>query len=139
MSIELKRIYFNNTNTDNDYVNYENQLQPRRVFENSELEKLFKEHESELMNIAEMEMNGYLNDDDICNDEECSFPQKKYITGEWYVSEICFEEEDYLSIETAFIGTDTGEKADYFSIEVMFSFDEESCEFEFDGLNVEAL
>lgn len=139
MSLELKRIYFENPNTNNDYVDYENQLQPRRVFENPELEKLFSKHETELMSIAEKEMMEYLNDDDVCNDADDSFPQKKYITGEWYVSEICFEEEDYLSIETAFIGTDTGEKSDYFSIEVGFSFDEESCEFEFDGLNVEAL
>lgn len=136
MSLELKRIYFETPNTDNDYVDYENKLRPRRVFEKPELEKLFSKHETELMSIAEKEMTEYLNE---CNDEEDSFPQKKYITGEWYVSEICFEEEDYLSIETAFIGTDTGDKDDYFSIEVGFSFDEDSCEFEFDGLNVEAL
>ncbi len=109
------------------------------MFGNSELEKLFKAHEDNIMEIVEKEIRDYVNCDDLCNDEEDMFPRRCFLTGEWYLREINFEDADFLSIETAFLGTDLGYKDDYLGLDVIFSYEEDSENFRFEGVNSEAL
>ena len=77
--------------------------------------------------------------ENLCNDDEDMFPRKNFLTGEWYISEIDFDDTDYLSINTAFIGTDLGYKDDYLGLEVHLYYDEETAEFIFDGIDSSAL
>lgn len=139
MLLKIKHIYLDKPNINNEYVTYENQLQPRCVFENDKLKNLFKTHESHIVKTVEKEVLEYLNDEDYCNDDEDMFPKRKYLTGEWYLREINFEDIDYLSIQMAFLGTDLGYKDDYLGIEVIFYYDENLKQFIFDGLNTECI
>lgn len=49
-----------NENKDNDYVNYENKLNPMLDFGNEELKSLYFQHESQLLAMAEKEARNYL-------------------------------------------------------------------------------
>lgn len=139
MSLEIKRIFLTKPNPNNEYSDYENQLQTRIVFGNPELEMLFKAQEDNIMEIVEKEIKDYVNCDDLCNDEEDMFPRRCFLTGEWYVREIIFEDVDYLNICTAFLGTDWGYKTDYLGLDVCFYYEKETGTFRFDGVNSEAL
>lgn len=139
MELEICQIHLPNPNVENEYVYYENQLQPKVDFGNDELEALFKNHESEIMEIVEKEIRDYVNDDDLCNDDEDMFPRRCDLTGEWYLRGINFEYLNFLSIQTAFLGTDLGYKDDYLGLEVIFYYDEELENFVFDGVNSESL
>lgn len=139
MLLKLKRIYLDKPNIDNEYVTYENQLQPKYIFKNDKFEKLYKIHKSDIMKMVEKEVLEYLNDENCCNDDEDMFPKRKYLTGEWYLREISFEDIDYLSIQIAFLGTDLGYKDDYLGIEVLFYYDEDLKKFILDGLNTECI
>lgn len=139
MSFEIKRIFLTKPNPNNEHSYYENQLQTRVVFGNPELEMLFKAQEDNIMEIVEKEIKDYVNCDDLCNDEEDMFPRRCFLTGEWYLRAIDFEYIDFLSIQTAFLGTDLGYKDDYLGLEVCFSCEEDSGIFRFDGVNSEAL
>lgn len=139
MSLEIKRIFLTEPNLNNEYSYYENQLQPRVMFGNSELEMLFKAHEDSIMKMVEKEIRDYVNCDDLCNDEEDMFPRRCFLTGEWYVSEIRFEDVEYLSICTVFLGTDLGYKDDYLGLDVILYYEKETGTFKFDGVNSEAL
>lgn len=44
--MELKRIHFSNSNTDNNYPNFENQLDTRYIFENDELKSIYEAHKN---------------------------------------------------------------------------------------------
>lgn len=136
--MEIKRIYLSKPNQNNEYVTYENQLQPRRTFDDSSLEKVFHARENELMKIVEKSITEYVNCEDLCNNDEGMFPKPKFMTGEWYVREVYFED-DYLSIDVAFLGTDLGYKDDYLGLEVVFHYDEKSGQFQVDGVNSESL
>ena len=136
--MEIKRIYLPKSNQNNEYVTYENQLQPRRTFNDSSLEKVFYAHEDELMKIVEKSITEYVNCEDLCNNDEGMFPKPEFMTGEWYVREVYFED-DYLSIDVAFLGTDLGYKDDYLGLEVVFDYDEKSGQFQVDGVNSESL
>lgn len=139
MSFEIKRIFLTKPNPNNERSYYENQLQTRVVFGNPELEMLFKAQEDNIMKIVEKEIKDYVNCDDLCNDEEDMFPRRYFLTGEWYLREINFQDVDFLSIQTAFLGTDLGYKDDYLGLEVCFSYEEDSGIFRLDGVNSEAL
>lgn len=139
MEMKLKQLFFDVSNENNDYVSYQNQLKPRRIFDSAELKKLFEKHYNSIMAIVENEITSYINTEDLCNDDEDMFPRKSFLTGEWYISEIYFEDAKYLSIHTAFIGTDLGYKDDYLSLEVHLYYDEETAEFIFDGIDSCAL
>lgn len=139
MKLEIKRIYLPNDNEENKYCTYQNQLKPRKDFANSELEELFNSHELEIMKIVEKEISEYVNSDDVCNDDEDFFPRRCVLTGEWYVSDICFSQKDCLSIMTAFLGIDLGYKDDYLGLEVLLTYDEDSASFIFDTINSESL
>lgn len=143
MLLKIKRIYFDKPNIDNEYVTYENQLQTRYIFGNDTLEQLFKTHEEDIIQMTEKYaiyyLNEYFNDENYSNNDLESFPVLKYLTGEWYLREVSFEDIDYLSIEMAFLGTDLGYKDDYLGIEVLFCYDENLKQFIFDGLNSEVI
>lgn len=139
MNLDIKQIFLKNPNTDNEYVYYENQLQPRIIFCNDEIERLYRSHQKEIMAVVEKELYDYINCDDLCNDDEDMFPRRCELTGEWYISEINFEDKDFLSIRTAFLSMNHGEKEDYLGLEVCFGYNEESDKFEFDGINSECI
>ena len=133
--MELTRIYLPKPNPENEYVSYENQLQPRMKFENAELEKLFYIHEAEIMALVEREITDYVNCDDLCNDDENMFPKRCRLTGEWYLAGVSFSDEDYLSVQTAFLEIWNGEKTDYLGLEVILFYDDDAQEFFADGVN----
>ncbi|MDE5862520.1 MAG: hypothetical protein K2K16_01455 [Ruminococcus sp.] len=139
MTFKLKQLFFDVPNENNDYVSYQNKLKPRCIFSNEELKNLFYEHYKLIMKIVENEITTYINNENLCNDDEDMFPRKNFLTGEWYISEIDFDDTDYLSINTAFIGTDLGYKDDYLGLEVHLYYDEETAEFIFDGIDSSAL
>ncbi|MDE6539031.1 MAG: hypothetical protein K2K66_02465 [Ruminococcus sp.] len=139
MEMKLKQLFFDVSNENNDYVLYQNQLKPRLIFDSTELEKLFDKHYNSIMAITEKEITSYINTENLCNDDEDMFPRKSFLTGEWYISEIYFEDIGYLSIQTAFIGTDLGHKDDYLGLDVHLYYDEETAEFIFDGIDSSAL
>ena len=132
--IEIRRIYLPKPNDKNEYVTYEKQLQPRYNFNDEKRETLFRAKEDEFMKIVEEEIAEYVNCEDLCNDESGMFPQPKFMTGEWYLREVCFTDH-YLGISVAFLGTDLGYPDDYLGLEVVFHYDKEENQFVFDGIN----
>ncbi|MDE6678784.1 MAG: hypothetical protein K2K02_07065 [Ruminococcus sp.] len=135
MVFNLKQLFFGVPNENNDYVSYQKQLKPRCIFDSAELKKFFYEHYNFIMKTVENEITTYMNTENLCNDEENMFPRKSFLTGEWYVSEIYFESMDYLSVHTAFIGTDLGYKDDYFGLEVHLYYDKETLSFICNGID----
>ena len=136
--MNLKMIRLSKPNPDNLFSNYENQLEPRYFFASSVSKTLFENSQKTLLQIAENEIREYINNDDLCNDEEGMFPKRSVLTGEWYIRSVSFED-DILSIETALLGTDLGYLDDYLGLELIFIYDDESKEFAFDGINSSAL
>lgn len=136
--MKLQQIVFHKENINNEYVSYEKALKPKLDFENGELKNLFEDIREELFLQINTLLEEYLDDEELCNDDDGFFPQPRYMTGEWYVGRICMDE-DYLSVETCFIGTDTGKKDDYLGLEVCFYYDGEKEDWLFDGINSEAL
>ena len=63
----IRRIYLPKPNDNNEYVTYENQLQPRYRFDNERREVLFRSMEDELMKFEEKEIAEYVNCEDLCN------------------------------------------------------------------------
>lgn len=57
------------------------------------------------------------------------------MTGEWYLSEVNFEEDSFLSIQVAFLGIDLGYPDDYLGLDVVFEYDAENDQFILDGVN----
>ncbi|MBQ2804029.1 MAG: hypothetical protein IJF07_09045 [Lachnospiraceae bacterium] len=135
MKLELTQIYLPNLNSDNHYVTYENQLQPQQRFGDDNLKALYEKHEKELMATVEKEITEYVNCDDLCSDEDGMFPKRSVLTGEWYLRSVYFCELGFLSIETAFLGTDLGWKDDYLGLEVSFFYDEEKQGFVLNGVD----
>lgn len=136
--MQLKQIVFKKENINNEYVTYENALKPKIVFSNNKLRDLFDNISEELFLKIDKLLEEYLNNEELCNNDDGFFPQPKYMTGEWYLSKI-YMDEDYLSVETCFIGTDTGKKDDYLGLEVCFYFDKEKGIWLFDSMNSVAL
>ena len=106
------------------------------------LDQLFETHQEEIMQIVRKKLSDYLNDEDLCNDEENMFPRRCFLTGEWYVSELSsFDNEPdvFFSVQTAFLGTDLGCPDDYLGLEVNLYYDESAGTFLTDSINSEAL
>lgn len=137
--MEIKRIYLSNTNKENLYPNFENQLTTRYVFDEPEYKTAYEAHENEILDVATIKMREFINDPERCNDSEGMFPQPKYLTGEWYLSEVLLSDEKTLSISARFLGTDTGTKNDYLKLEVCFFYDEAFDQFIFEQVNSESL
>lgn len=135
----FKRIFLNKENPDNEYPSYKNQFQSKTDFADDELEELFRANEEKIMKMVEKEITEYLDCDDLCNDDEDMFPKRSVLTGEWYLSDINFEELDYLTVFVVFLGNDLGYPDDYLGLECIFYYDEKSKEFVFDGINSEAV
>ena len=136
--MNLKMIRLSKPNPDNLFSNYANQLEPQYFFDDADSRSLFENNKDYLLQTAEDEITNYINDDDLCNDEEGMVPKRSWLTGEWYIRSVSFED-DILSIETALLGTDLGYKDDYLGLEVIFTYDHETNEFAFDGINSSAL
>jgi len=137
--IKLTQLFFDTPNENNDYVSYENQMKQRRTFNSNKLKNLFYEHYDYIMLMVETAITEYINCEDLCNDDEDMFPRKSFLTGEWYISEIYFKDTNYLSVQTALIGTDTGDKGDYLGLEVYLYYDEKTAEFAFNGIDSSAI
>lgn len=136
--MQLKQIVFKKENINNEYVTYENALKPKLVFSNDKLRDLFDNISEELFLQIDKLLEEYLDNEEFCNNDDDFFPQPKCMTGEWYLGKI-YMDEDYLSVETCFIGTDTGKKDDYLGLEVCFYYDKEKGRWLFDGINSVAL
>ncbi|MBR1823730.1 MAG: hypothetical protein IJ779_05800 [Ruminococcus sp.] len=136
--MKLQRIFLTEPNPENKFSTYDNQLEPQYLFDVPEFEEIFRRHEDELMNRVGEELENYINDDDLCNDDEGMFPKPSMLTGEWYLREVS-SEDDILFILTALLGIDTGKKDDYLGLEVTFTYDSDEDAFDFDGINSEAL
>jgi len=137
--MEIKRIFLTKPNINNKYCSFENQLQTRVIFGNNKLKMLFESNKKNIMETVEKEIKYYVNCDNLCNDNENFFPKRCMLTGEWYLREINFEDIDFLSICTAFIGTDLGHKDDYLGLEVTFCYDENLKTFLLTGVNSESI
>ncbi|WP_202108867.1 hypothetical protein [Succinivibrio dextrinosolvens] len=137
--MEITRIYLSNTNKDNLFPNFDNQLTTRYVFDDPVFKAAFEAHEYEVLDIAVIKMRDFINDPERCNNSEGMFPQPKYLTGEWYLSEVLINDERTLRISARFLGTDTGKKTDYLRLEVCFFYDEEYDQFLFEQINSESL
>jgi GTPase SAR1 family protein len=139
MSLEIKQIFLPNPNTDNEHVTYENKLQPCIFFEDLSLKALFEKHNDEIFKNIVREITDYVNDENTCNDDIVMFPRRCELTGEWYVGEIYFEDFNYLSVMTRFLGFHPNSKRmpidDYLGLEVHFYYDEEQDKFIFDGID----
>jgi len=139
MDIKLTQLFFDTPNENNDYVSYENQMKPKLTFNSTELEKLFYEHYDYIMTTVETSITEYINCEDLCNDDEDMFPRKSFLTGEWYISEIRFDDTDYLSVQTALTSTDLGYKDDYLGLDVHLYYDKKTAEFTLDGIDSSAI
>ncbi|MCM1505840.1 MAG: hypothetical protein NC177_01715 [Ruminococcus flavefaciens] len=131
MEMNLKKLIFDTPNKNNDYVTYENHLKTRCIFSSTGLKNLFYENYDYIMLTVENAITEYINCEDLCNDDEDMFPRKSFLTGEWYISEICFEDlEDmeWLSVQTAFTADYLGITDDYLGLDVHFVYDSiDSC------------
>lgn len=139
MSLILKQIFMQKPNNRKEYVTYENQLQPRIVFQTEELAGIFQKHEKDILTLVEKEITEYVNDDFLCNDEEDMFPKRSRLTGEWYIRDIGFYDKDYLSICTSFLEIFQGTKMDYLGLEVHLVYDEKIDKFLCDGIDSESI
>ncbi len=131
--LEIKRINLPKENVENSYCTYQNQLQPRKRFADSELEALYNANEADILKIVENGICDYVNDDNLCNDDKGFFPRRCELTGEWYVNGIYFEERECLIIGTAFLGVYGDGKDDYLGLDVFMHYDDELNKFVFDG------
>ncbi|AKA67800.1 hypothetical protein [Clostridium scatologenes] len=139
MNLELKQIFLTNSNTNNDHVTYENKLKPRMSFGDSSLKELFEKHNEEILKNVAHKITNYVNDENLCNDDIDMFPRSCEMTGEWYIGDVNFEDFDYLSIMTRFLGFQPNSKRmpidDYLGLEVHFSYDEAQDKFILDGID----
>ena len=80
--MKLKQIVFQKENVNNEYVTYEKALKPELVFVNDELKNLFDDISEDLFLQIDKLLEEYLDDEELCNDDDGFFPQPKYMTGE---------------------------------------------------------
>lgn len=136
--MRLKMIRLSKPNPENLFSNYENQLETQYSFSTSDARALFERSKDALLQIVEDEIRNYIEDDDLCSDEEGMFPKRSVLTGEWYLRAVAFED-GVLRMETALLGTDLGYKDDYFGLDLFFRLDDEQNGFVFDWINSSAL
>ena len=136
--MNLTQIIFNKENIHNIYIDYESALMPRINFENDELQKIYNENQDKILQRVEEFITEYINDEELCCDDDEFFPKPKHLTGEWYVASINMTKQ-YLSICTHLLGNDTGKTDDYLGLEVSFFLNTEKNIWEFSGIDSEAL
>lgn len=132
--MELKQIFLPDSNPENIYSTYENQLMPRIFFDSEKAKEIFETNKNSISRIVEAEIKNYINDDDLCSDSENMFPKRSVLTGEWYISSICFEDE-MLSVFSALLGTDMGFKDDYLGLEIHLKYKSDTNEFVLYGID----
>ena len=121
--MELKQIFLPDSNPENIYSTYENQLMPRIFFDSEKAKKIFETNKNIISRIVETEITNYINDDDLCSDSE-----------NMYISSICFEDE-MLSVSSALLGTDMGFKDDYLGLEIHLKYESDTNEFVLYGID----
>lgn len=135
----LNQIFMPNDNINNEYVNYNNKLKPRKIFESDSLKIFFEKYKSTIMDIFYKEINLYLNDDLLCNNEENMFPKKSILDGKYYISSFSISKYSkkyiYISIEANFLGDFNNKLDDYLGLEVVILFNKEKTNFILDGVN----
>ena len=139
MAIKLKRIFLCKSNPDNRFPSYFNQLQPKITFADDELERLYRDHEDDIMEIISSELFAYVNNDLLCNDDANMFPRRCLLTGDWYLREVYFDSREYLSVSTALLGNSLGHADDYLGLEIVLCFDENTQAFKVIGINSESI
>jgi len=140
--LNLNQIFPVLPNPENQYVSYQNFLRPRVDFHDLHSGQLFDSHKEKIMQIVRTELSDYLNDEDLCNDDEDMFPRRCVLTGEWYICElISFDHESGImfTVRTAFLGTDLGDPDDYLGLEVNLYYDPKTENFLPYGINSEAI
>lgn len=140
--LNLKQIFPDFPNPENQYVSYQDFRSPRLNFHTAEAEQLFDSHKEEIMQIVRTELSAYLDNENLCNDEKDMFPRRCVLTGEWYVCELdSFDHESGIifAVRTAFLGTDLGEPDDYLGLEVNLYYAPETENFLPYGINSEAI
>ena len=136
--MELKQIFLPKPNPDNQFSTYGNQMQPQYFFDSPEQAAIFEAQKASVMQIVAESILDYISNEDLCNDDPDMFPKPSMLTGEWYVRSVTFED-GFLYIATALLGTDLGYQDDYLGLDVIFFYDEQQNQFEFDGINSSAL
>ena len=136
--MQLRMIRLSNPNPENDFSNYDNQLEPRYYFDSPDLREIFDRNSDSVLTAVEEALRNYIENDDHWSEEEDMFPNRSVLTGEWYISAVTFEDE-MLSVETALLGTDLGYTDDYLGLEVILLYDRAADAFSFDGINSSAL
>ena len=129
------RIYLDRPNTNNIHPTFQNQLMPKIDFGSSELRHLFEQHEEELWDIVYHESFEYLNDRNLCNDDEGMFPRKSRLSGEYYLCCIAFDDYSFCSIALNFLGRLLDTKDDYLGLEIVFIYDVAQEKFFVRGIN----
>lgn len=139
----IKQIFMPKPNLNNEYTNYQKQLQPREDFESESLKEFFLKRENELMGLIAYEATLYLNDDESCNDDVDMFPRRCDLTGEWYVGDVSIWEDGEnirSSIYIRFLGFHPDPSMrylvdDYLGMEAGFDYNKTRDTFIFDGFN----
>ena len=133
----LTRLIFTQENPNNDYVSWDigkEPTSPRYEYENlTERDyRLIIQAKTQLDEMVHQAVSEYINDDELCNDDDDMFPQRSLLTGRYYVSEVSYRLEDAVlrgSVLTYFTeifcaGVVTSpEELDYLGLEVHFVID----------------
>lgn len=144
----LKRIEMPNPNINNEYVCYEDKMQPKFDFESEEVKAVYQRHEAELLSMAEKAAWDYLLDVETWDAEpDEDFPCGEELTGEWYVGRVVLKEQNnriYGHIDMRFLGHYPASSVrspidDYLGMEYTFYYDSKTDTFEFDGFNTDSI
>lgn len=137
--LKPQRILLDRLNPKNKYPTYQNKLAPRMEFGTAKLKALYERHGAEVLHTAYEESFRYLNDDQLCNDEENMFPRKSRLTGEYYVAGVTFADNDYCAVKLNFLGKQGEVKDDYLGLEIIYSYDQERDLFRAREVNSECI
>ncbi len=143
--LTFKEIIMPHPNPRNEYVTYGRRLQPETHFESNDLKRLYLDHRRDLIERAIGECAEYLSADDWMDED--IFPCVKEMTGEWYLASVDVRDEGgevMAQVYLHFLGrcseeSMSGEIDDYLGIEALFIYDSDQGDFNFDGLNTDAL
>lgn len=118
---------------------------PETDFGSEALERLYLDHRRGLIEAAVGECAEYLEADDWT--DEGVFPYVGDMTGEWYLASVGVADEGGIVVARMYlhflgkcpVGSAPGEVGDYLGVEATFVCDPDRGEFDFDGLNTDAI
>lgn len=137
--LKPQRIYLDRLNPKNKYPTYQNRLAPKRDFDSDNLKELFDKRGVEILNIAYQEALKYINDDQLCNDDENMFPRKSRLTGEYYLRSVSFSDYGFCSVVLNFLEKRDSTKDDYLGLEIVFWYDKAQDKFFVREVNSESI